>query len=288
MVTLVMTYQLIDVRAEGPIRWITIDAPPANVMTGQLFAELLALSEALGTDEQAVVAVFRSANAEIFIAHFDVSLILRFPRDGTPADVQLPPEHNAFHVMCERFRTMPVVTIAEIAGRVGGGGAELAAAMDMRFGAQDATVLCQMEVPLGIIPGGGGTQRIPWLVGRGRAMEIVLAGDDIDAATLDQWGWLNRALPGGELRGHVERLARRLASLPVDAVRMAKAAVLAADADMTPGLLREQQLFQQSLRTPGAAPAMQAFLDAGGQTRAGELALQQTLAAGAAGSLSPR
>lgn len=272
-----MAYELISVRADGPIRWITIDAPPVNVMTGQLFGELLALSEELAADRDAVVAVFDSADPDVFIAHFDVALLLQFPRDGTPDDVELPTEHNAFHVMCERFRTMPVVSIAKIAGRVGGGGAELAAAMDMRFGAVARTVLCQMEVPLGIIPGGGGTQRIPSLVGRGRAMEIVVGGDDIDAVTLDHWGWLNRAVPADELDDVVEQLARRIASLPADAVRMGKAAVLAAAPDPTVGLLIEQRLFQQSMRTHTAAPAMQRFLAAGGQTREGELDLQRTL-----------
>jgi enoyl-CoA hydratase/carnithine racemase len=277
MSAMTTTYELLTVRHEGAIRRITIDAPPVNLMTGQLFAELLATSAELAEDDGALVAVIESADPDVFIAHFDVELILQFPRDGSVDDIALPMEHNAFHVMCERFRTMPVVTIAKIAGRVGGGGAELAAAMDMRFGTLDTTVLCQMEVPLGIIPGGGGTQRIPQLVGRGRAMEIVLGGDDVDAATLERWGWLNRALPADELDGFVERLASRIASFPPDAVRLAKAAVLDAAPDPTAGLLAEQQRFQQSLRTPGAWPAMSAFIANGGQTRPGELNLQHTL-----------
>ena len=165
---------------------------------------------------------------------------------------------------------MPVPSICEIAGRVGGGGGELAASCDMRFGALDRTVLCQMEVPLGILPGGTGTQRLPALVGRGRAMEIVLGGDDIDAATLADWGWLNRALTADELRPHVTALAARLAAMPPEAVSRAKAAVLAASADPTPGLIEEAFLFQQTLRTDAAQTRMRNFLERGGQTPEGE------------------
>ena len=173
--------------------------------------------------------------------------------------------------MCERYRTMAIPTICEIAGRVGGGGGEFAASCDMRFGVIDSTILCQMEVPLGILPGGTGTQRLPALLGRGRALEIVLGGDDIDAVTLAQWGWLNRALPADELRSHVDRLAARIASFPPAAVSRGKASVLAASPDPTPGLLEEAFLFQETLRTEAAQERMRNFLARGGQTREGEL-----------------
>ena len=176
-----------------------------------------------------------------------------------------------FHGMCERFRTMPKATICEIAGRIGGGGAELAANFDMRFGALDAMVLNQMEVPLGILPGGSGTQRIPELVGRGRAMEIVLGGADIDAATAERWGWLNRALPIDELGEFVDALARRVADWPVEAVQLAKRSVLnAATMQRDDGLIEEQFLFQQLMRTPEAQQRMRSFLSLGGQTAEGE------------------
>ena len=109
---------------------------------------------------------------------------------------------------------MPKATIAEINGRVGGGGSELASSCDMRFGAIGRTIVNQMEVPLGIIPGGTGTQRLPRLVGRGRAMEIILGGVDIDAVTAERWGYLNRALPPDELRPFVDSLAHRIARFP--------------------------------------------------------------------------
>jgi enoyl-CoA hydratase/carnithine racemase len=243
-----------------------IDNPPVNVITPDLFRDLRALpdhAEANG----ARVLVLRSADPDFFIAHYDVEQILTFPIDGPPTRET---ELGGYHRMCERYRTMPIATICEIAGRVGGGGGELAASCDMRFGTA-ATTLCQMEVPLGILPGGTGTQRLPRLLGRGRAMEIVLGGDDIDGETLETWGWLNRALPPDELRPFVDRLASRIASFPPGAVARAKASVLAAGPDPTDGLLNESFLFQETLRDPASQERMRNFLARGGQTRDGEL-----------------
>ncbi len=245
----------------------TIDNPPINLFDRDLFLDMSAFAEAAAADDSVRVVVLRSETDGFFIAHFDVSLIVKMPADEPAVRDD---ELKAFHVMVEHFRTMPKPTICEVAGRVGGGGGELAASCDMRFGAIDQTILCQMEVPLGILPGGSGTQRLPSLVGRGRALEIVLGGDDIDAVTLEKWGWLNRALPGDELRGFVDRLSARLASFPPEAIALAKASTLVPDGDRTPGLLEEAFLFQQTLRNDSAQERMRNFLERGGQTVEGE------------------
>ena len=184
-------------------------------------------------------------------------------------------ELGAYHLMCERFRTMPKATIAQIEGRVGGGGSELASSFDMRFGVRGKTKINQMEVPLGILPGGSGTQRLPRLVGRGRALEIILAGDDLDAETAEQWGYLNRALYADQIGPFVISLARRIASFPPEAVRLAKASVDAADMPLKEGLLEEAYLFQQLMRTDDAQRNMKRFLEIGGQTREGELEVNE-------------
>jgi enoyl-CoA hydratase/carnithine racemase len=163
-----------------------------------------------------------------------------------------------------------------IAGRVGGGGSELCESLDMRFGALGRTVINQMEVALGILPGGTGTQRLPRLLGRGRALEVVLGSDDLDAATAERWGYLNRALPPAELDGFVERLARRIASFPAEAIALAKASVNAAEElPLREGLLEEAYRFQQTLRIPEAQRRMRRFLELGGQTREGELRVSE-------------
>ena len=223
----------------------------------------------VAVDDSVRAVVLRSDDPDFFIAHFDVSAIVDFPTEG---EAQRPTEIGGFHGMCETYRKMPKATIVEIGGRVGGGGSELSMSCDMRFGALDKMVINQMEVPLGILPGGTGTQRLPRLLGRGRAMEIVLGGVDVDARTAEQWGYLNRAMPADELRPFVNDLAYRIASFPPKAVALAKEAVNnAIDLPLEEGLLEEQYLFQQLLRTPEAQPTMRRFLDMGGQTRDGEL-----------------
>lgn len=262
---------LVHVEVARGIATATIDNPPMNLMTLELFAQLATLAELVEQDPEVRVLVLRSADPDFFIAHFDVELILRFPTDG-PAEREA--DHNPFHQMCERLRTMPKATICVIAGRVGGGGSEFAASCDMRFGLLGRTVVNQMEVPIGLLPGGTGTQRLPRLLGRGRALEVILGGADLDAATAERWGYLNRAFATAEeLDAHVNDLAARIAGASPAAVRAAKAAVLLAEPPVEEGLFAEAELFAGLLRTPEAGPAMRAFLAAGGQTREGELAV---------------
>ena len=144
----------------------------------------------------------------------------------------------------------------------------------MRFGALGKAVINQPEVAIGILPGGSGTQRLHRLMGRGRALEVILGCEDLDAETAERWGYLNRALPADELRAFVERLARRIASFPPEAVALAKQSVDAAE-PRREGLLEEAYLFQRLLRTDDAQAAMGRFMQAGGQTREGELRLAE-------------
>jgi len=261
-------YSLLEVEIEGRLVVVTINNPPINIFTTALFAELNAFTEELQRDKNATVVVFKSADPDFFIAHYDVSNIREFPVDQ-PAEKSY--ELNAFHAMCERVRNMDKVSIAQIEGRVGGGGSEFSMSMDMRFGVLGKTKINQMEIPLGILPGGTGTQRLPRLVGRGRAMEVVLGGDDLDAETAERWGYLNRAFAADEIDTWVMALARRISSFPAESVRLGKAAVNAAELPLGEGLLEEAYLFQRLLRTQGAQDNMRKFMEIGGQTREGEL-----------------
>ena len=274
-------YQRLRIVAEGRLVTATIDNPPINLITRELYGELARLAQELEADDGALVFVLKSANPDFFMAHFDVEAILSMPTDSPAAKASW--DANAWHVMCERFRTMDKVTIAQIEGRVGGGGAEISASFDMRFGALGHTIINQMEVPVGILPGGTGTQRLPRLLGRGRAMEVILGGIDLDAETAERWGWLNRALPPAQVASFVDALARRIAGFPPQAVRLAKRAVLAAEPAPHQGLAEESFLFQQLIRTDDGRRAMRRFLELGGQTREGELKVAELSGAIAGG-----
>ena len=266
-----MTYDYphLTVTVRDGVATVLIDNPPINLMTSGLFRSLAKVSVDLSKDDEVRVVVLRSANPEFFIAHFDVTAILEFPTNGEAVE---EPELGGFDRMCEAYRTMGKVTIVELRGRVGGGGAELSSACDMRFGDLETFQWNQMEVPLGILPGGGGTQRIPRLVGIGRAMEVVLGADDVDAETAERWGFLNRAMSGDSLSAYVDALATRIASFPPAAVREAKRAVNASvERSLDEGLKYESYLFQVLLRDVDAQPSMRQYLDAGGQTRDVEL-----------------
>ena len=266
--TMKSDFQLLAVEETSRVVTVTIDNPPINIITLALYAELTQLVEELQRDPDLSVVVFKSANPDFFLAHFDVEAILQFPTEG---DAERSSEPNPFHLMCERLRTMNKVTIAQIEGRVGGGGSELVASMDMRFGVIGKTIVNQMEVPLGILPGGSGTQRLPRLVGRGRAMEIVLGGEDLDAETAERWGYLNRIYAAADIDQAVSDLAQRIGRFPQPAVRLAKASVNAAELPLAQGLSEEAYLFARTIRTAEAQSAMTKFMAMGGQTREGEM-----------------
>ena len=158
---MVYAYQTLEVTQRVSVVEVTINNPPLNVMTLQLYSDLVEFTEKVEHDDSVKVIIFQSANPDFFIAHFDVEAILEFPTDS-PA--KRSEKLSDFHLMCERVRTMPKATIAKIAGRAGGGGNEFAASCDMRFGLLEKTIINQMEVALGILPGGTGTQSLPRLI----------------------------------------------------------------------------------------------------------------------------
>jgi enoyl-CoA hydratase/carnithine racemase len=268
-------YDTVRVRVDRGVAWVTIDHPPINLFDLPMMRDLDRLGRALEADAAVRVVVLESADADFFIAHADVALIQTLPATPGPR----PAEPSFFQAMVDRFRTMPKATIGKLEGRARGGGSELLLSLDMRFGALGRAVVAQPEVALGIIPGGSGTQRLPRLVGRARALEAILGCADVDAATAERWGWLNRALPPDELGPFVERLALRIASFPAETIGLAKAAVAAAEPSPRDGLVEEAGCFARVVALPAARDRMARFLAAGGQTRAAELDLDALIAA---------
>lgn len=259
----------LHVEVDAGVAFVTLDHPPVNLFDAVLIGSLSSLAGELADDAEVRAVVVRSADPEFFIAHADLALIQALPRDRRDR----PEKLEFIHEFMEQWRTLPQVTIAQLEGRARGGGSEFALSLDLRFGAIGRTILCQPEVAVGILPGGSGTQRLPRLMGRGRALEAVLGCEDFDAELAERYGWINRALPPEELGAFVERLARRIARFPRDAVRLAKRAVDAASGPLEDGLLEEAHCFNLTLADPALDARMEAALAAGAQTREGELDL---------------
>jgi enoyl-CoA hydratase/carnithine racemase len=266
-------YSTLSVSRERGVATVTIDHPPMNLLDLALMTDLERLGRELEADTETRAAVFESANPDYFIAHADVALIQRLPSEVPPKSEEL----SFFHQIVERYRTLPCATIGAIEGRARGGGSEFLLSLDLRFGAIGRCVLAQPEVALGILPGGSGTQRLPRLIGRGRALEVILGCEDFDALLAERYGWINRALPAAELRPFVCALAQRIASFPREAIALAKRAVDAADATVREGLLEEAHLFNRTLAVPEARARMAAFLESGGQDPIAERDLGELL-----------
>ena len=257
-------YQALRITIDRGVAFVTIDNGPINLLDATLSGDLDRAGRELEADPAVRVVVLQSANPEFFIAHADINLIQQMPAIPPPRTEKL----GAFHAMVDRFRTMPKATIAKIEGYCRGGGSELALACDMRFATLGKAVLGQPEVGVGIIPGGGGSTRLPRLVGRGRALEIILGCGDFRADVAERYGYINRALPADEITYFVTSLAHRIASFPAEAIALAKQAVGMADAGIEDDLVREEIIFHRSAHTDAARRRMAAGLAAGMQTAA--------------------
>ena len=266
-------YSCLKTRSDRGVLFVTFDNPPINLLDLPMMLELDRLGKEIEMDDNVKVVVFDSANLDFFIAHVDVGVILQLPTEVPPKEETL----GFFHAMMDRFRTMPKVTIAKIEGRARGGGSEFVLSLDMRFGALGRAVLSQPEVAIGITPGGSGTQRLPRVMGRARALEVVLGCADLPADLAERYGYINRALPPDEIGPFVERLAYRIATFPPTAIALAKASVDSAELPMVEGLLEEAHYFNQSVATDEAQRRMRRFLELEGQTRGAELDLPAML-----------
>src|SRR3984957_7655167 len=199
----------------NPGRWtITFSNPPINMFVPTTIVELAALLIDLEADRSVKVVVFQSANPDFFIAHLDVAKAAERPEVlGFWRDLVL------------RLSSTPVVSIAKIRGRTRGIGNEFGLACDMRFASRQSALFGNPEVGVGLVPGGGALEWLPRLVGRSRALEIVLSGDDFDADIAERYGWVNRTLDEDDLDSFVDTLIRRLASFDRETLGAAKAQI---------------------------------------------------------------
>src|ERR1700676_365005 len=244
---------------ETPAYWrVVFDYPPLNVMDGTMFQSLQDLLARMDASETLRVVVFESAILDFYLAHFDLT--------GKLGNVMSSVGPSGLPILLDTFVRItksPVVSIAKIRGCVRGASSEFVLACDMRFASRENMRLGQPEVAVGLHPGGGGAERLPHLVGRGRALEIVLGGNDFDGDTAERYGYINRALADAELDGFVDALARRIASFDRRAIAAAKNLINQVSLPSSDRLLEALNSFQTALSWTEAQQRIGALLERG-------------------------
>jgi enoyl-CoA hydratase/carnithine racemase len=236
------THLSFDRRSPSDCR-VTFDHPPINTITATTVAELGELVTLIEQDPDLNVVVFDSANPDFYLAHYDVENDL-----GKTAALGVGPTGlSAWIDVLVRLARAPLVSIASIRGRARGAGSEFVLACDLRFASRENTLLGQWEVGIGVPPGGGPMARLPRLIGRGRALEVLLVADDLDGPRAEQYGYVNRLIADHRLDEEVDEIATRLARFDHDAIARTKSYVdqvsLPADSEL-PGPLDDfRELF---------------------------------------------
>ena len=255
-----------------PEYWrITFDNPPFNIFGPKAIPRLNEAITQLETDPTVRVVVFDSLVPGFFLTHYDFLPPLSDTTQLSPGPTGLPPLPD----MLVRLSRAPVVSIASIRGRATGVGSELALASDMRFASREMAILSQWEIGSGLVPGGGPMARLPRLMGRGRALEVLLSGDDINGELAERYGYVNRSLPDAELAPFVEAMARRIAKFDkqtiIDIKRLVNASSLPSDEEIGAGW----DGFITSVGRPQARARISQLMDLGLQK---ELDVEQHLA----------
>jgi enoyl-CoA hydratase/carnithine racemase len=202
-----------------PAYWrVTLDNPPFNIFGPKTIPELNAVITAIENDPMVKVVVFDSAVPGFFLTHYDFVPEMAETTSLAPGPTGMHPLPD----MLVRLSRAPVVSIVSIRGRATGVGSELALASDMRFASREKALLSQWEVGAALVPGGGPMARLSRLMGRGRALEVLLGADDIGGDLAERYGYVNRSLPDGELDAFVESLAMRISTFDKQAIAETK------------------------------------------------------------------
>src|SRR6476469_5679159 len=237
---------------------VLFENPPFNIVDATIFQGLQDLLARMDASSDLRVVVFESANPEFYLSHFDLT--------GKTGNITTAVGPSGLPILTDTFVRLtksPVISIAKIRGCVRGVSSEFVLACDMRFASRQNTRLGQPEVGVGLHPGGGGAERLPHLVGRGRALEIVLGANDFDGDTAERYGYVNRSLPDLELDGFVDALARRIASFDRRAITAAKKLVNQVSLPSADQLLDAITSFETALTWPEAQRRIQTLLDRG-------------------------
>jgi enoyl-CoA hydratase/carnithine racemase len=202
-------FETLTVRREGAVLFAEIVAPPMNLLGPELVRDLVSIIQSAEADDAVQVLVFKSADPDYFISHVDLTRIPEYRAEAAKLTGEASIALLFRHLSASRL-----VTIAQIEGRVRAAGNEFVLGCDMRFAARESAVFGQFEPAFGLLPGGGGAQHLTRLMGRARALEVMLSAEDYDAELAERYGWINRALPAAELGDFVSSLAHRIARFP--------------------------------------------------------------------------
>jgi enoyl-CoA hydratase/carnithine racemase len=266
-----VVFETLPVQREGAVLFAEIAAPPMNLLGPELVRDLVSFIQRAEPDEAIRVLVFKSADPDYFISHVDVTRIKEYREEAA----KLTGEASIALLFRHRSASR-LVTIAQIEGRVRGAGSEFVLACDMRFAARESAIFGQPEPGLGVIPGGG-VQHLARLMGRARALEVMLSADDYDAELAERYGWINRALPANALGDFVSSLAHRIAGFPPAGHVVVKERVSAITLAPAEDFRRDSDLFGEGARKPEAQNRIQAAMTRGFQTRDAEMALGRLL-----------
>jgi enoyl-CoA hydratase/carnithine racemase len=267
-----MNFETLNVNREKAVLFIEIAAPPMNLLGPDLVRDLVSLLQQAEADDAIRVLVFKSADKDYFISHVDVTRIAEYREQAA----KLAGEPS-LGLLFRRLSTSRLVTIAQVEGRARAAGNEFVLACDMRFAARESAVFCQFEPAFGQLPGAGGAQHLARLLGRGRAIEVMLSAEDYDADLAERYGWINRALPAAELDEFVKSLAHRIAGFPAAGHLAVKDRINAITLASVEDFRRDSDLFGVSVRTPEAQSRIQVAMERGFQTRSAEMTLARIL-----------
>lgn len=268
-----MNLETLKVQKEGAVMIAVIQAPPMNLLGPELVRDLVSLIQGAEADPTLKVLVFKSADPAYFIAHVDVTRISEYRQFAAKLTSE-----PSLALLLRHLSASRLVSIAQIEGRVRGIGSEFVLACDMRFAARESAIFGQPETGVGLIPGGGGIQHLSRLMGRGRALEVMLSAQDYDAELAERYGWVNRAMPASALDAFVGALARRVAALPAGGLAKVKARVDAITLAAAAEFRRDSELFLEAARDAETQRRIGAAMDRGFQTRDGETDLDGLIA----------
>ena len=267
-----MVFEKLKVYEEGAVLFAEIAAPPMNLLGPELVRDLVSVIQQAEADASVQVLVFKSADPDYFISHVDVTRIKEYREEAAKLTGEA-----SIALLFRHLSTSRLVTIAQIEGRVRAAGSEFALACDMRFAARESAIFSQFEPVFGVLPGGGAAQHLARLMGRARALEVMLSAEDYDAELAERYGWINRALPADRLSDFVRSLAHRIAGFPAAGHVAVKDRVNAIALAPTEDFRRDSDLFAEGMRNPEAQSRTQAAMKRGFQTRDAEMALAQML-----------